>query len=615
MSLYRFILVLAALIIALSPINAQESKEQNVVIDELNVDVRVDVKNGRATRIKETSNYTLSATKSDELAVLVQYYDNDAITIDKASGQGGKPIYASAETPSIFYSGSKICGVPVQLKAGKTGKATIERTFVKPQFFIGATPLESYPIKKYVFTLHVPKTLGMDVRILEHNLPEGVHIIESEAKEELLYTLTLENIPSISQLTTSMAPDIRQWWPTVDINVCFANTDELYSYLSGMLEDEDSNHSSISEITGTVTAGLTTDIDKVEAIASWVHQNIRYIAIEHGEWGHRPDRAEEVLRKRFADCKGSANLIRAMLRAAGIDGRRVWIGTRNSMSAPWSETAALHSGNHMIAAAVLQDTTLFIDGTVKFAPRGFLPYDDAGMEVIIEDGSNYILTHTPRTDTKSNILNYTADFSIDGKNLVGDAEIDLGGANHIEIQNTLSLLTAGKRQSMLTQLMCFHRKGMTVADPTIIAEDFDTGHTLLKGSVNDANGVRIADGGAKLYVSLLPLRFFDYATFSGKSRRAPFDFGAPHHFTSEIRLTIPEGYNVADLPETLNTTSPWFQGSVDYSIEPDGKVLCKAELHTIATEGSGDSLEEWNKSVRSVSKISNTPLILIKSEP
>jgi hypothetical protein len=51
----------------------------------------------------------------------------------------------------------------------------------------------------------------------------------------------------------------------------------------------------------------------------FVQQEIRYLGIEMGPGSHRPSAPEEVLRRRFGDCKDKARLLTALLRQLGLD--------------------------------------------------------------------------------------------------------------------------------------------------------------------------------------------------------------------------------------------------------------------------------------------------------
>ncbi len=60
--------------------------------------------------------------------------------------------------------------------------------------------------------------------------------------------------------------------------------------------------------------------DEALAVAAlaFVQQEIRYLGIEMGAGSHRPSAPEEVLRRRFGDCKDKARLLVALLRGLGI---------------------------------------------------------------------------------------------------------------------------------------------------------------------------------------------------------------------------------------------------------------------------------------------------------
>src|SRR5690242_9074625 len=95
-----------------------------------------------------------------------------------------------------------------------------------------------------------------------------------------------------------------------------------------------------------ITQGKTTDADKIKAIYYWVQDNIRYIAYEDGYSGYIPASAQEVLSKKYGDCKGMANLLTEFLKLAGYDAHFTWIGTR---SIPYPQnTPALCVNNHAI---------------------------------------------------------------------------------------------------------------------------------------------------------------------------------------------------------------------------------------------------------------------------
>lgn len=69
--------------------------------------------------------------------------------------------------------------------------------------------------------------------------------------------------------------------------------------------------------------------------------------------------------------------------------------TRDDVIGDWDTMPSLGCGNHMIAAAILPDTVIYLDGTVRNAPDGFVPPSIAGAQALIENGQDGMLLRVP----------------------------------------------------------------------------------------------------------------------------------------------------------------------------------------------------------------------------
>jgi hypothetical protein len=119
-----------------------------------------------------------------------------------------------------------------------------------------------------------------------------------------------------------------------------------------------------------LTAGISDPLAKMRALAAFVQNDIRYVAIELGIGGYQPHSAAEVFRHRYGDCKDKATLLSAMLQVAGIDSYYVIVNTeRGSIGADTPPNLAF---NHVILALRLPDGA---DATTLLATR---PYGDSG---------------------------------------------------------------------------------------------------------------------------------------------------------------------------------------------------------------------------------------------
>ena len=112
-------------------------------------------------------------------------------------------------------------------------------------------------------------------------------------------------------------------------HVYFKTVKEQYDWYKSLVDQTGNDEKMIKEKTEELVSGLKTDEEKVKKIFQWVQDNIRYIAFENGIAGFRPEKAQEVLRKKYGDCKGMANLLMVMLHSINLDARRCWIGTKH----------------------------------------------------------------------------------------------------------------------------------------------------------------------------------------------------------------------------------------------------------------------------------------------
>jgi len=142
--------------------------------------------------------------------------------------------------------------------------------------------------------------------------------------------------------------------------------------------------------------------------------NIKYIAFEDGIAGFKPEDAHTVLYNRYGDCKGMSNLLKEMLEIAGFDARLTWVGTRRI---PYDYSIpSLAVDNHMVCSVMLADTSLVLDATEPFQHIDYVGERLQGRQVLIEDGSSYIIKKLAVENININLVEEQIDFEIDLEN-------------------------------------------------------------------------------------------------------------------------------------------------------------------------------------------------------
>jgi tetratricopeptide (TPR) repeat protein len=118
----------------------------------------------------------------------------------------------------------------------------------------------------------------------------------------------------------------------------------------------------------------------VKAVYDEVVTSIRYVGLEFGIHGYKPYSVEQVLTRRFGDCKDKASLMKALLEPAGIDSRLVLLRMRRLGNLP-AEPASLAVFNHAIL--YVPEFDLWLDGTATGSGSRELPAEDRGATVLV----------------------------------------------------------------------------------------------------------------------------------------------------------------------------------------------------------------------------------------
>ncbi|MFN7973980.1 MAG: transglutaminase family protein [Acidobacteriota bacterium] len=137
-----------------------------------------------------------------------------------------------------------------------------------------------------------------------------------------------------------------------------------------------------------ITKGMEGPRDRVDALARFVKQDVRYEAVEIGAGGWVPHAASETLARRWGDCKDKAELLRQMAAAIGIEGQLVLLHAGAELEVD-PEFPTPDTFNHCILALPAKaagatsddpvvDGKLLVDATVVRGGIGWLSAADQG---------------------------------------------------------------------------------------------------------------------------------------------------------------------------------------------------------------------------------------------
>ncbi len=204
----------------------------------------------------------------------------------------------------------------------------------------------------------------------------------------------------------------------------------------------------VADLTENTVSGRET----LKHLFSYVQGNIRYVAIEIGMGGYRPQRANEVFSQKYGDCKDMVLLLVALAKEAGLAVSPVLIS--NYMHGPADTSVVSHAHfNHVIAYARLKDgTEIWMDPTDKTTAFGQLPWYDQNRYVLIVNSDEGKLLKSPvePAEENSSIRHWTMEIGANGI-AEGHVRIQLKGALASEMRAELQEVNPVNIESNLSR--------------------------------------------------------------------------------------------------------------------------------------------------------------------
>lgn len=596
------------LIISLLPLlcSLQLLARDNVTVTNHEVTYTLVAEKGELKCVKSHEEITFITPAKSATAVAATYY-SDNVKVTKASAPGAKVEYRHDIDDGIFYDDSRLCLIEVPLKSMKEATAVFDVRRDDPTVFGRHLFSTLYDTKVYTASVVIPPELADRFTLSTFNMPaDAVTEQFTDSKGNVVHRVTLRN------LKPKNARDYNPGrWSTPQFMVRgqFKDVNDLYAYFHNYAPRIDTP-ATVAEKASEIVSGAKDDISKIDSIASWVRNNIRYIAIEHGEYGYSPAAPDEVLKNRYGDCKGSANLIKHLLLSQGIDARLAWIATSDYSRQNWKDYPLATLGNHMIAVAMLPDSTVYIDGTIRCAPDGEIPQGIQGQWALIEDGENPIVCQVPMSDGAGGEIS-SITYTFDGKALTGHAQRTFTGPMCRYVDEYYQSIPAAQRQNLHPMVGSSNSPGLIVTDYSLTRTSPSSRSLSVKYDFSDKGSVKQAGGYSYLNICPLDTRFFNKVDTI--ARNCGMKMSMCHDINASSVLNLPSDCKI-NVPEPVSITNPWFEARISYTTH-DNIVECHSSLKVLKREASLEELSDWNKAVESLEKACRKNIKITSNTP
>ncbi len=175
---------------------------------------------------------------------------------------------------------------------------------------------------------------------------------------ETEYLWLRDQVPSLQ--SDSNTPSWYKPYPKIVMSD-MAEWSEVVDWALPLYEQTPVSEAELAVIDEIIQPGMSQE-QKLLTALDFVQEQIRYLGLEMGESSHRPSLPEEVLERRYGDCKDKTRLLVSLLGELGIEAYPALVNTNSGVYLT-DTLPSQHAFDHAIVLARLNGKNIWIDPT------------------------------------------------------------------------------------------------------------------------------------------------------------------------------------------------------------------------------------------------------------
>jgi len=185
-----------------------------------------------------------------------------------------------------------------------------------------------------------------------------------------------------------------------DYEGSYSSWQSFGAFINKLMAGRDVLPAPLAALVNEATAGLGTDLERIDALYHLLQGNTRYVGVQLGIGGWQPFSAEYVYNNRYGDCKALSNYMGAMLKEVGIESYPVLVNSSDTPFFEVEEDFPTSAFNHMILYVPSED--MYLECTSSTSPTGYMGEgtDDRNVLHITPEGGK--LARTPKIKAADN---------------------------------------------------------------------------------------------------------------------------------------------------------------------------------------------------------------------
>lgn len=285
-----------------------------------------------------------------------------------------------------------------------------------------------------------------------------------------------------------------------------------------------------------LTASSATDMEKLEALYTFVATNFRYVSLSLGLGRYQPRLAADVLRDQYGDCKDKHTLLASLIEASGMHASAVLINSAIKIDPDFPSPSQF---DHVITRAMVGNDPVWLDATAEIAPFRMLAYPLRKKQALVIDAATPRLEETPENPSVPNAVTQSIEGTVsdDGK-LTARVAMTFRGDAELLLRAAFRATAPADWKQILDQIV--KHEGITgdvadwkVSDPAATKDPFELEFSL--------SAARFVDWSKKKVDVALPFSDISLvqADQSAEAEKLPLKLGPPGQVNYTLKMELP----------------------------------------------------------------------------
>jgi tetratricopeptide (TPR) repeat protein len=322
-----------------------------------------------------------------------------------------------------------------------------------------------------------------------------------------------------------------------------------------------------------LTKGLTTDLERTEALYDYVAKNFRYVSLSLGLGRYQPHAASDVLHDQYGDCKDKHTLLASLLDAEGLHASSVLINSSRKLDPDIPSPSQFDHVITMLPMTIGQkQEEVWMDTTAEVAPFRLLAYSLRKKQALVIPPAileSAVAPHLEETPADTPMPD-SEQADVDGKiNDIGKLEAhvryEFHGDEELMLRSIFRRVPQSSWQHVAENINASLGGDLTnlkVGDPAATKETFTLSYDVAR--------VNFLDWSKKKTQIVLPLVQFSLPEVDPDADSdpdaEPFKLGPKGDYAYKIKLELPAKYT-AHAPIAFSLKRDYAEYNAMYRLE------------------------------------------------